>query len=963
MQFIRTSRRALAVLVALFAVGAYSAVAQAASSNGREARSDESAAGQSTTTAQHGGDIDHLPARAENIELVSKLELTGRFGDVVEGQIADVAYYKGFAYLNSWNEESCTRGGTYIVDMRDPRNPKEIGFVAAPPRSIHGEGAHVVTYKGRDILAVNNEPCQFAESGTGGPGGFDLIDVTDPYNPVKFGSLDAPTGGDTGPDDGSLIGDEVPHSNHSTFMWENGGKLYLTTVDNLELYDVDIFDISDPAAPQPVAEYDLVDRFAQIEDTGPIGSFAAEFHHDSVVKHIGDRVIALTGYWDAGYVTYDLTDPFNPTYISDSSYLGADPLTGLTPPEGNAHYAEFSHDNKYILAADEDFTTHRGGTFRITTGPDAGEFPSTGVGGGAPPATLPDRTMNGPTVYGGYGCDASAPIPQRSDYNFSLEPGEEAILVLQRGPAFDSDEDYDDDQDIANDPDDACFPGDKAANAWDAGWRNILLINRHQQSGDPADDSPACGSGGYDPEKVPVTVCTTHEAGHLIFGDEPEFGVPYDDDQEMAAIGQEGEKVEATSQFDGWGYAHLFRNNPGKMEEIDAWAVDESLDERYSSGFGDLSIHEHAADPTENLSYVAYYGAGARVISFGDSGIDEVGAFIDEGGNNFWGVEQFTAPNGQRMMALSDRDYGLYVLRYTGGPGAPPPPMPPSCESRTAASPDGKPVTIPLNCTDPNGNTLTLSIAGQPANGSLSAISGNQVTYTPKAGFNGQDAFTYRAFDGAAFSPAATITVIVGRCSNRLDATPGDDNIAGTVLGDAVSLQAGKDVASMAQGNDCAAGEAGDDQISAGAGADQVSGGDGNDRLFGDSENDSIRGDAGTDHLRGGSGNDRLRGDAGRDFLDGGSNNDRLVGGSGNDSLVGGSGNDRILGQSGNDTIDAGKGANRVAGGTGNDRIEAVNLRKDRISCGKGRDRVRADRKDVVSRDCELVKRTKTTRK
>ena len=60
--------------------------------------------------------------------------------------------------------------------------------------------------------------------------------------------------------------------------------------------------------------------------------------------------------------------------------------------------------------------------------------------------------MNGPTVYGGYGCDASAPIPQRSDYNFSLEPGEEAILVLQRGPAFDTDEDYDGDGNTSNDP-------------------------------------------------------------------------------------------------------------------------------------------------------------------------------------------------------------------------------------------------------------------------------------------------------------------------------------------------------------------------------------------------------------------------------------------------------------------------------------------------------------------------------
>jgi hypothetical protein len=46
--------------------------------------------------------------------------------------------------------------------------------------------------------------------------------------------------------------------------------------------------------------------------------------------------------------------------------------------------------------------------------------------------------------------------------NRSLGPSEEAILVLRRRPAFDSDEDYDGGGDITND---VCFPGEEAANA------------------------------------------------------------------------------------------------------------------------------------------------------------------------------------------------------------------------------------------------------------------------------------------------------------------------------------------------------------------------------------------------------------------------------------------------------------------------------------------------------------------
>ena len=66
--------------------------------------------------------------------------------------------------------------------------------------------------------------------------------------------------------------------------------------------------------------------------------------------------------------------------------------------------------------------------------------------------------LNGPTVYGGYGCDASAPVPLRSAVDLTLEPGEEAILVLQRGPTDDP-----------SAPETACFPGEKAANAAEAG--------------------------------------------------------------------------------------------------------------------------------------------------------------------------------------------------------------------------------------------------------------------------------------------------------------------------------------------------------------------------------------------------------------------------------------------------------------------------------------------------------------
>ena len=74
-----------------------------------------------------------------------------------------------------------------------------------------------------------------------------------------------------------------------------------------------------------------------------------------------------------------------------------------------------------------------------------------------------------------------------------------------------------------------------------------------------------------------------------------------------------------------------------------------------------------------NLAYSSYYAGGLRVMSFGDQGLDEVGKFIDDGGNNFWGVESVRHPTAGRLIALSDRDFGLYLMRYTGTPAPRPP--------------------------------------------------------------------------------------------------------------------------------------------------------------------------------------------------------------------------------------------------------------------------------------------------
>jgi hypothetical protein len=53
------------------------------------------------------------------------------------------------------------------------------------------------------------------------------------------------------------------------------------------------------------------------------------------------------------------------------------------------------------------------------------------------------------------------------------------------------------------------------------------------------------------------------------------------------------------------------------------------------------------------------------------------------------------------------------------------------------------------------------------------------------------------------------------------------------------------------------------------------------------------------------------------------------------------------------------QGRDRVSGGDGSDLVLVADGRHDVATCGGGRDEVRADRLDVVARDCELVRRGK----
>jgi hypothetical protein len=630
---------------------------------------------------QHDGQDGHLDPVSYGVRVIGKGGVSappGSNGDMT-GRVADVAAHGDHAYLTAFRAADCLGGGAWIMDISDPTNPTEVGFLPTTDGNYAGEGAQVVTpdhgeYAGRQLFIHQNETCDAtlaeADKARGGSdrylGGINIWDVTDPAN----ATLLVEHAGDMTAGSATRAN---PTSVHSAFAWNShiDEKTYAVLVDNEEWEDVDIFDITDPTNPVPVNDtLDLWSLFGVAQSSPP--NLTQVFNHDMMVYRKGDRYIMNVNYWDGGYVLLDVTDPTpgNVSLIAESDYAELDEERlkrgHEVAPEGNAHQSEFSPDFKYLIGTDEDFSPYGVGEFEITTGPNAGEYASVAVGGAAPVASLPDRRLNGPTAYVGYACPDSAPVPPRDEVGFpELAAGEEAIAVIQRGPVSDP-----------SAPEGPCFPGEKADMAMAAGYDAVLFVDHHGGH-NASPDQPFCGSGAF--TQPVVAVCTTHTAFHHLFDSPPDYSRPYDPAAEPA-IGDVGHSIDVDSVFNGWGYVRQFRTKfsdvpgtIGSIEQVDTYAVEESQMEEFAIGYGDLSVHEVATDPRSgvNLAYLSYYAAGLRVVSYGPKGMKEVGAFIDEGGNNFWGIEVHEL-GGETYVLASDRDHGLYIFQADADvPGRP----------------------------------------------------------------------------------------------------------------------------------------------------------------------------------------------------------------------------------------------------------------------------------------------------
>lgn len=433
----------------------------------------------------------------------------GVFGENVTDVWAAQSSSNGrdYAYLGSFDDIACTfdTTGTHIVDITDPANPTKVGFINDKPatRTNDVKVSHLETpYFSGEILVASNEPCNApfiprltsnGVSGNAGRGGVSIWDVTNPTKPkvlkqnfLKFGV-------------------------HNTYIWQQDSNAYMLVVDDNNVQDVHVVDITKPQSPKEIAVTGQLDW----PESDNIGD-GEVFLHDVWVQENDGAFIAYLSYWDAGLVLLDVTNPANPVFLGDSEYIEPDPLSGVDP-EGNSHVAVPNADGSRVLMGDEDFAAGSLTSFTIN-----GAAPAFGATEGTfttPVFTLPGATFTGTAVTqgGSLGCTVGdlAPAPLVSN----------PTAIIQRG---------------------VCNFDLKASNAITQGYDAMVVYN------DAARGNALVNMGG-DPRDI---------VGFFVGNDDG------------SAI-QNGDLIAATGEFDGYGYLRLLDvTDPGNIVELDQFATE-----------------------------------------------------------------------------------------------------------------------------------------------------------------------------------------------------------------------------------------------------------------------------------------------------------------------------------------------------------------------------------------------------
>ncbi|MFI0453195.1 hypothetical protein [Actinomadura sp. 6N118] len=584
----------------------------------------------------------HLPSVSYGVTLVGKATVTNPSGAGLARHIADVAAYGDYAFLTVYRHPTCVRTGAYVMNISDPKAPFEVesAFIETTNGNYVGEGPCVIEIANEYfsgalfihphehyILADAPDPTEPRQRG-----GINIWDVSDPENAQLLAAHAGDyTDSHNEPADQALAA-------YYTCAWTDSStsRTYVSFVTDKPTTDIVIMEITDPRNPVMVNALDL--RIAPFHVTGdPSKGLISVFGHAVDVRRVGDRYVMTATYWDGGYVLLDVTDPTpgNVSLIARTEYAEIDEERAKRGqqiwPEGNANHHDLSPDAEYLVGADENIEAYRlFGT--ITSGPHAGtEYIAAWSSGSAP--VNADHPISGTPTFVGSGCPGTVP-PGRG---IALIERDASILTGGSAPG--------------------CAFQEKLDAITAAGYSAGIIFNH--QGPDAMQQFPTAARG-----TIPLMFVNRLTGLRLL-------GVPGVTEETAGTTPTPANPVacatDVKSEFVGWGYLRLFktdipRSGTGSVTQIDTYAIPESQDPRYGTGFGDFSASHVAIDPDRRLVYATFFAGGLRVLSYGSDGLREVGAFR-EPGIDFWGVKIHKIGE-KNYVLVSDRNFGLYIFDF-----------------------------------------------------------------------------------------------------------------------------------------------------------------------------------------------------------------------------------------------------------------------------------------------------------
>src|SRR6266566_7445412 len=288
---------------------------------------------------------------ALNMVAVGQNDLGGR------GFNGDVFVYKRFAYVGRWgffdssHPGFCPAGGVAVVDARDPAKPGVVSNLEVPGASHEDVAVYTAKYgplAGHDIAAVGLQVCDVfrTDPAAAGKRGLGLWDVTNPADPTLLSVFD--TGCCTRGFHELEVGDRDDLG--KTFVYASLPYAERLESDGVTLRDrahrgeAWIVDVTDPAHPGLVSSFGIRKDLGLDPALGQ-GCFAISFGHGMDPSEDGKTL--FVSYWDAGFISLDISDPWHPRYLGRFTYGPNE--------DGDAHSTSYDDQRKLLFTADEDF--------------------------------------------------------------------------------------------------------------------------------------------------------------------------------------------------------------------------------------------------------------------------------------------------------------------------------------------------------------------------------------------------------------------------------------------------------------------------------------------------------------------------------------------------------------------------------------------------------------------------------